>query len=681
MKTILLFIAILILAFNEDINAQNNLGGNKLMLPSVFSDNMVLQQKSEVPFWGKGIPNHQIQIKASWGATSNAYVTKDSLWITKIQTPKAGGPYKVTIQSGDSVIQYLNVLIGEVWLCSGQSNMEMPLEGWPPYAMVNNFAEEINNANYPEIRLFTVERAVSNKPEFNCTGKWIPCDSSSAKGFSATAYFFGRKLYKELKVPIGLIHSSWGGTPIEAWTSAGYLRSVGRYDSTLDKMANSDGEIVRQINWIKSHPVIDVSNKNLKNRWKNLEFDDITCSESNFDDSNWKSMKLPTLWENADIGTFDGVVWFRKKIELPKDWLNKNLILDLGPVDDMDRTYVNGKLVGAIEEEGYWQKERIYNIQKENNNDSILTIAVRVVDIQGGGGIYGDKNKMKIHPADDTTGIAISGNWKYLPVAELLNMKFYVYGTKGEEFYSRPKTSVDITAFEPITLYNAMISPIIPYGIKGAIWYQGEANTDEPNFYATLLPLMIKNWRDNWNENDFPFYLVQIAPFNYGDKINSQELRESQLKSLSVPNTGMAVTLDIGEANNIHPADKQDVGKRLALWALAKNYNKKVVYSGPLYKSMKIDGNKIIISFDFADGGLVLNHIEGADNFLIAGKDHKFMKAHVKIEGKQLIVANPEISNPVAVRYAWSNTAQGTLFNKAGLPASSFRTDDWENGN
>lgn len=679
MRNTLLIIALLIFALHENINAQNNPIKDKLMLPSVFSDNMVLQQKTEVPFWGKGIPNHEIQIKAGWGATAMAYVTKDSLWITKIKTPKAGGPYDVTVQSGESAIQYKNVLIGEVWLCSGQSNMEMPLEGWPPYAMVKNSAEEIKNANYPEIRLFTVEKAVSNKPEFDCTGKWVKCDSTSAAGFSATAYFFGRKLYKELKIPIGLIHSSWGGTPIEAWTSADYLRSVGRYDSTLDKIANSGGEIARQMKWIKSHPVIDMSNKNLKNRWKNLEFDDASCSESNYDDSDWKLMKLPTLWENAEIGTFDGAVWFRKKIEIPKSWLNKDLVLNLGPIDDMDRTYVNGKLVGAVEEEGYWQKERVYNIPKDIDNDSILTIAVRVVDIQGGGGIYGDKNKMKIHPADDTVSISIAGDWKYLPVAELLNMKFYVYGTSGEEFYSRPKTSVDITAYEPITLYNAMISPLIPYGIKGAIWYQGEANTDEPKFYATLLPLMIKNWRENWNDGDFPFYLVQIAFFDYGNKINSQELRESQLKSLSVPNTGMAVTLDIGEANNIHPADKQDVGKRLALWALAKNYNKKVVYSGPLYKSMKIEGNKIIISFDYADGGLVLNHIEGVNNFLIAGKDHNFIKADVKIDGKQLTVSSPEINNPVAVRYAWSNTAQGTLYNKAGLPASSFRTDDWEN--
>ena len=504
------------------------------------------------------------------------------------------------------------------------------------------------------------------------------CDSTTAGKFSATAYFFGRKLYKELKVPIGLIHSSWGGTPIEAWTSDKYLREIGKYDSTLDEIKNSSGPIKIQKDWITSHPAIDVSKKPLKIRWQNLDFDDEQCSNINFDDSNWPSMNLPTLWESTEVGNFDGIVWFRKKIDIPKTWVNQNLVLELGPIDDMDRTYVNGKLIGAIEEEGYYQKDRIYDIPKELVDDSVLTVAVRVMDIQGGGGIYGAKDKMEIHPANSKENIAIAGSWKYLPVAEFINMKFYVYGDKGEKFLSRPKTDVDITPYTPTTLFNGMINPIIPFGIKGAIWYQGEANTNEPKLYAKLFPLMIKNWRDDWGENNFPFYFVQIAPWDYGEATHSELLRESQLKTLSVPNTGMAVTLDIGEAENIHPADKQDVGKRLALWALAKNYNKDVVYSGPIYKSMKVEGNKVILSFDYADGGLEIKNSTGEDNFYISGKDKNFVKADVKVDGKRLIVSSPEIKAPAAVRYAWRNVVQGTLFNKAGLPASSFRTDDWD---
>ncbi len=652
--------------------------GTKLILPAIFSDNMVMQQKSMSPFWGKAEPNSEIRIKGSWGEKASAKVSEDSSWMVKLKTPEAGGPYTVTVQSGNDKIEFKNVLIGEVWLCSGQSNMEMPLEGWPPMSPIKNSAEEIKNANYPDIRLFTVARAVSNKPEFNCTGSWSECDSTAAAKFSATAYFFGRKLYKELKIPIGLIHSSWGGTPIEAWTSDKYLREMGRYDSTLNKIVTSGGEIKAQKDWIMNHPVIDITNKPLKNRWKNLDFNDEQCSNTNFDDSPWQSMNLPTLWESAEIGDFDGIVWFRKKIDIPKAWLNQNLVLELGPIDDMDRTFVNGKLVGATEEEGYWQQERIYNVPKELVNDSILTIAVRVMDTQGGGGIYGDKSKMKIHPANSKEEISIAGPWKFLPTAELINMKFYVYGAKGEEYLSRPKTSVDITAYTPTTLYNAMIHPLIPFDIKGAIWYQGEANTGEPKLYAKLFPLMIKNWRDDWGENSFPFYFVQIAPWDYGKETHSEVLRESQLKTLSVPNTGMAVTLDIGEAENIHPADKQDVGKRLALWALAKDYDKDVVYSGPVYKSMEVIGDKISLTFEYIDGGLVLKNPSGIDNFYIAGKDKKFVKADVNIDGEHLIVSSSEVKNPISVRYAWSNIVQGTLFNKAGLPASSFRTDDWD---
>jgi sialate O-acetylesterase len=276
-------------------------------------------------------------------------------------------------------------------------------------------------------------------------------------------------------------------------------------------------------------------------------------------------------------------------------------------------------------------------------------------------------------------GVSLSGSWKYLPVAEFLYSKFYVYGAKDERFYSRPKTSYSIAANTPSVLYNAMISPIEPYAIKGAIWYQGESNTDEPKFYRTQLPLMIRNWREDWNEGEFPFYFVQIAPYNYGDTVQSQTLRESQLLTLSTPHTGMAVTLDVGDPKNIHPADKKTVGERLARWALAKDYKKRVPFSGPLYRSMKTVGDSIIVSFDYADKGLLLKEDGSNTEFLIAGQDRAFVKADVKVKGKQLILCSAKVRNPVSVRYAWSNTGKATLFNVEGLPASSFRTDDWEN--
>jgi sialate O-acetylesterase len=388
-------------------------------------------------------------------------------------------------------------------------------------------------------------------------------------------------------------------------------------------------------------------------------------------------MNLPTLWESTEVGNLDGVVWFRKKIEIPESWKSKNLVLELGPIDDMDITFVNDVKVGSYEKDGFWQTDRVYNVLGKLITSNEITIAVRVMDTQGGGGIYGKKDKLKIHPVNSDEGISLSGKWKYLPVAEYRFQKFYVFGADKNDYFSRPKMKIDLSAYTPTTLYNGMIHPLIPYSLKGIIWYQGEANTGKPEQYATLFPLMIKNWREDWGLGDFPFYFVQIAPYDYGDQTHSEVLRESQLKTLSVPKTGMVVTLDIGNPENIHPADKKDVGERLARWALAKNYKKNVFYSGPLYQSMKIENDKIILSFQYADEGLVLKELNGENNFIIADVDKVFKKASVKIDGAKLIVFNDEINNPVSVRYCWSNTDEATLFNKEGLPASSFRTDDW----
>jgi sialate O-acetylesterase len=645
-------------------------------IPSIFSDNMVLQQNTDVSFWGKAEPNLKVDIKASWGESANTIVNADGKWLVKIKTPKAGGPFEVNLQIGDSAITYENVLTGEVWLGSGQSNMEMPLRGWPPNDTILNSSEEIKNANYPQIRFFTVSRAISNEREFNLNGKWDECNPATAEGFSATAYFFGRKLHQELKVPIGLIHSSWGGTPVESWINGDFLSRVEEYKSIISDVENSTEETRKYNKWLFSHPVIDVSSKPEAEKWKNLEFDDMGCAETNFQDDDLKEMNLPVLWESTEVGNFDGVIWFRKEILIPANWTDKDLIVELGPIDDIDRTYVNGKLIGGYETDGYWNTDRVYKVPKEIVESKNIVIAVRVIDIRGGGGIYGSKEKLKIHPADSDESISLSGSWKYLPVAEYREPKFYVFGVEGSDYYSKPPVKIGLSDHTPTVLFNAMINPLIPFPIKGVIWYQGESNTGDPEMYATLFPLMIKNWRSEW-QNDFPFYYVQIAPYDYGDDTHSERLRETQLKSLSVPNTGMAVTLDIGNANNIHPAYKQEVGERLASWALAETYDKDVPYSGPLYKSMKIENDKIILSFDYSDGGLIIKEANGENNFLIAGEDKVFKKASVKVDGDKLILYSSEIKNPLAVRYTWSNTAEATLFNKAGLPASTFRTDDW----
>lgn len=657
---------------------QISFGQNFAGMPAIFSDNMVLQQKTSVPLWGKSKLDGELKITASWGQIAKTAVLKDKAWSVKLKTPTAGGPYEIKIQLGDSVFAYKNVLIGEVWVCSGQSNMEMPLEGWQPKDTIRGSYQVIKNSADPKIRLFSVTRNFADKRQDNCVGTWIECNPENVAKFTATGYFFGKKLSDVLKVPIGLIHTSWGGTAVESWISVDYLKEMSDYKPVIEKLGDSEKDNENLFKWLNTLPVIDVSSKPENTKWEGLDFGDSAFSKTEYSDSVWSEMKLPTTWERTSLGDFDGVVWFRKTVEIPDSWLNKELVLELGPIDDMDRAFVNGAIVGINEKSGLWQIGRVYTVPKELVTGKKLTISVRVIDTQGGGGIYGQSEKMNIHPKESDEKINLSGVWKYVPVSVYKGSKFYLIGATNEDFLKRPKLTIDLSAYTPTTLFNAMINPLIPYGIKGAIWYQGEANTDKPQIYSDLLKMMITNWRAEWKRGDFPFYLAQIAPYNYGEFTQSQKLREAQMKTMSFKNTGMAVTLDIGNPENIHPDNKTDIGQRLALWALAKDYGKKVVFSGPIYKSMKTIGNKIELSFHYADKGLKLKPIKEKLNFTIAGKDKVFKTATVKVSGGKLIVSSPEVKEPVAVRYAWSNIEEGNLFNGAGLPASSFRTDNWE---
>lgn len=651
-----------------------------MIIPSIFSDNMVLQQKSDVPFWGKAEPGLPVSIKTSWGEEEETKVSNDGNFLLKVETPEAGGPFTVDLQIGDSLIHYKNVLTGEVWLCSGQSNMEMPLMGWPPNDIIYNSEYEIKNANYPQIRLATVAKAFSNERQFNCEAAWVECTPKNVELFSAAAYFFGKRLHKELNVPVGLIHSSWGGTPVEAWMSEEYLKEFAQYKELLGKLKGSTAEIKAYKEWLESHQSIDVRTKDAAVKFKDLDFYDTKCSLIDCNDYSWPEMTLPALWEYTPFGNFDGVMWFRNTVVLKENLVDKDLVLSLGPIDDIDRTYVNGVLVGGYEEDGNYQTERIYKIPYDivsRGGGKIVTIAVRVIDMRGGGGIFGAPEKMQLNAADGKGGISLAGNWRYMPVAEYKNDIFYLFDPDKNEFAGRPHMSIDLSAVTPTALYNAMINPLIPFAIKGAIWYQGESNADNPELYASLFPAMINNWRSNWGLEDFPFYYVQISPYNYGTVTRSERLREAQLKTMTVKNTGMIVTMDIGDINNIHPANKKDVGERLANYALAKDYDKDVPFSGPVFKSMKIEQNKIELEFEFAE----FMHIKtdrGKNNFTIAGDDGKFFDAEIEIKDDKIYVYHPFISEPKAVRYAWSNTAAATLFNGYGLPASSFRTDNWD---
>jgi len=649
-------------------------------LPAIFSDNMVLQQKSNVPFWGKALPGERVTVKGSWGESAGTTVGRDSLWKVLVKTIKAGGPYEVEIAVGDSMTVFENVMLGEVWFCSGQSNMEVPLEG-SLMSPVENSVEEIAAADFPDIRLFTVGRSVSARAQFNCVGSWIECGPKTAAKFSAVGYFFGKTLYKDLRVPIGLIHSSWGGTYVQSWISGKYLSGLAEYRSTVAGIDSLQKSIDALNEWIRAHPTLNASRNDTSRMRDNLRFDDETCSAKDFNDSSWKSMKLPAYWWETSLRDFDGAVWFRKTITIPRTWIGTPLAIHLGRIVEMDETWVNGVKVGGMPGRGYASMSRVYDVPKGLVRDSSLTVAVRIVDTNSGGETWSGGSQMQVNPKDDTlNAVSLGGEWKFLPVAEYAGGKFYVYGARGNEFYSRPRLPLDIGPNTPTVLYNGMLAPVMPFGIKGVIWYQGESNADVPtnyNNYKYHFSLLIKSWRELWGEGEFPFYWVQIAPWNYWQGWKAYFIRDAQRQTLSVPNTGMAVTLDIGSLSAIHPPNKKDVGARLALWALAKDYGKKVICSGPLYESMKARKGKAIISFKYVDGGLALKPINGRTNFVIAGRDSVFVNAEVAVVGQTLVVHSAKVKDPVAVRYAWDNAEEATLFNKAGLPASTFRTDSW----
>ncbi|PIF29767.1 sialate O-acetylesterase [Flavobacterium sp. 9] len=642
-KNMMLVLALFILSLNS-VNAT-------VSLPSFFTDNMVLQQKSAVPFWGES-DGKSVTIITSWDKKSYSSKVENGKWKVILKTPIYGGPYTITINDG-SVKTLNNVLIGEVWLCSGQSNMEMPLEGW---GKINNYKEEIENANYPQIRLLQAEHIESTLPLSTLKVQhdgWNVCDPKTIADFSATAYFFARKIYNEKKIPIGLIHSSWGGTLIEAWTSSGALTTIHDFDTEIKAMkSETDNAALLQ----KYNADMAVWEKNLTASDKGFSEEKAIWATSNLDDSTWKIMKLPSFFDTNGLGNFDGVVWFRKKITVQDNNVDFSLSYY---ADDEDMIWVNGNYIG--ETKGY-NVERHYTIPAKFLKKGENTITIRVFDGAGNGGVYGDE---KIALKSNKETISLVGDWKYNIGVDSKDLPAKPYLAQGQN--------------RPSAIYNAMISPIIDYKIKGVIWYQGESNAERAYQYQKLFPLLINDWREKFKDKNLPFFFVQLA--NYKEQKQQPgdsdwaELREAQFKALRLPNTGMAVTTDIGNGADIHPKNKQDVGGRLANIALAKVYNTKIDYSGPLYKSYSIKQNVVTIDFDFNE------NIKPRDNLLkgfsIAGSDQKFHWADAKIVNGKVEVFAQGVTNPVAVRCNWADNPDGNLTNASGLPASSFRTDVW----
>ena len=657
MKTLNKLIALCILAVASVLNASAEIKMNPL-----FTDNMVMQQKSDAPVWGTAEPKAKVTVKTSWNKASySATADEAGKWMVKVSTPKAGGPYSISItEQGAEPITIKNVLIGEVWICSGQSNMQMPVKGG--WAKVNNCDEEIANAKYPKMRLLSVERLTSSKPEDNFTtygNGWQECAPENIAGFSATAYFFGREIHKKTGVPVGLIHTSWGGTTIEAWMSKEALAGVKDLGSQAEFV--SGWPATREERRAKSQGAVDAWNR-LSNTFDDAFVHFADFSEEKFDDSRWDNMKLPGNIERV-YGGFDGHILVRRTVDIPAAWAGKEIKMYIAGVDDKDFTYFNGTQIGG--EQG-WNKARVYTIKGDLVKEGKTQVAIRIMDKSGNGGISGNDQSFYLEGPDGSK-VSLAGQWKSKKDADYSSMP-----ARPVNMYNEPYWST--------VLYNSMIAPLVPYTIKGAIWYQGCSNEDRAYQYQDLMKLLIADWRDKWGY-DFPFYITQLANYT---RLQTQptestwaELREAQLMAArTVPNTGMAVTIDIGEANDIHPRNKQEVGRRLALQALNKTYGMQVACSGPVYESYEVDGN--VIRLKFSSASKLVAKGDKLEGFTIAGADHKFHWAEAKIVGNCIEVSCKDVPRPLAVRYAWANNPLGNLFNAAGLPASPFRTDSWQ---
>ncbi len=645
----------------------------KPFLHPLFTDHMVLQRGVSAPIWGWTKPGAQVTVSIS-GTSASATAGTDGKWMAKLGLLSAGGPFELTV-AGPETVKLSDVLVGDVWICSGQSNMEMGI------AQVKDAAKEIEDADDPQIRLFTVPKNVSNKPlaMFGPTHdgkpawqegmtKWLVCSPKNVMvgawgGFSAAGYFFGRDLQHELKVPIGLIHTSWGGTVAEAWTSGEALETMLdfkpavqqlRAESTPATTAQRPAQYAtRMEQWYRKNDPGSAGGE--------------VWAGASFNDTDWKTMKLPTHWEEAGLPDYDGVVWFRKEIDVPANWVGHDLALHLGPIDDRDTTFFDGVKVGGLD---LYNLPRNYSIPSKLFHAGKNTIAVRVLDTGGAGGIWGQPGDMKIEPAGQSDrAVSLAGEWRYRDSLPL---------NKAATPPPSP-AAAGANPNVPTVLYNAMIEPLVPYAIKGAIWYQGESNAGRAVQYRTLLPTMIRDWRNRFGVGEFPFLIVQLASFQDSKPQPAEsswaELREAQsLAAKAAGHSATASAIDIGEARDIHPKNKQEVGRRLALAARAVAYGEDVEYEGPTFKSMDVQGSRAILHFDHVGGGL---EVKGSElkGFAIAGPDGKFIWGEATIDGDTVVVSSPKIDHPTAVRYAWADNPVANLYNKAGLPANPFRTD------
>lgn len=622
---------------------------NKIWISPLISDGIVLQRDTEVSIWGKAVANESLKLTFV-GNEHSTVVKEDGSWEIVLNDLKPGGPFIIKINSADEEKIVKDVYVGDVWVLSGQSNMQIPIN-----RTLDLFEDEVKDANYPEIRQYTVPMVYDFKNPIDevSGGNWVPVTPETIYSFSAIGYFFSKKIYDKYKIPIGLLFTAIGGTPAEAWISQDTMTRFDRFDDIIKKC--------KQDSYIQ-----DLTNK--ENEYNNQWYSEIYQADEGLHDKtapwysdecndiDWKTMELPASFRGTELETIrGGAVWLRKEIEIPDNMAGKEGKLIFGTIIDADDTYINGVKVGNT---GYLYPPRRYKIPEGLLKAGKNIITVRVIMTQNIGGVVSD---MPYFIKVGNEQIPVSGTWKYKVGA-----------------ITRPQNPTTFFQNMPSGVYNGMIYPLRKYAITGALWYQGESNTGETYDYKDLFEAVISDWRKLWKQGDFPFYYVQLAnycPWRLEPEVSGwAEVREAQRQVMDLPNTGMSVIIDIGMYNDLHPWNKKSVGERLALWALNSTYGEENVPSGPIYRKMTIENSSIKLDFDYIGSGLLVKG-DKLETFEICGDDSVFYPVDAEIGGDHVLVSSKDVSNPTRVRYGWSdNPERANLFNKEGLPASPFIT-------
>ncbi len=621
----------------------------QITLPTIFRDSMVLQRGKPIDIWGKASPQEKLSVQFN-GSITTTKANANGEWKMQLPTQNAGGPYTMQLK-GKNTITLHDVLVGDVWFASGQSNMVHQMNIHDV-----TYAEEIATANYPQIRQFLVpNNPVLTGPETHAnTSYWAPAVGEQVRPFSAVAYFFAKQLYERYKIPIGIINSSVGGTPIEAWTSEAGLQSFADISTVIQR--NKDSAYINSFKQANAQSAgssaQQPTDKGLQEKWFATAYKPI----------GWRNINIPGYWEDQGIRNLDGVVWYRREIDVPASMAANDAKVFLGRIVDADVLYVNGAQVSNTT---YMYPQRRYKLPSGILHAGKNLFVIRVSNQNGKGGFVPDKPYQLISNSDT---VDLQGNWQY---------------KVGEVFAPRNAGAGNGISLQnqPTALYNGMVAPFVPYGIKGFLWYQGESNAGRPSNYLALQKALVQDWRKQWQQPSLPFLYVQLPNYmdvNYTpEESNWALMREAQGKALSVPNTAMAVAIDLGEWNDVHPDNKKAVGDRLALAAQKMVYGENIIASGPMFEKASVQNDKIVISFTHTGTGLTTNDGGMPDNFAIAGDDKKFVWANARIEGNTVVVWSKTVAAPRYVRYAWAdNPHNANLYNKEGLPASPFRTDE-----